>query len=216
MNCNYCTNTCIKKGIRNSVQKYHCKSCGKWQQQKYTYRKFESSEKRNIVSLTKEGASISSISRLIKRSKSIIQKQIFLAGKTINKPHYNEYYQDYELDEMSIKIAGQEDIYLIYAINRTTRKVIDFFIGGRTKENISKVVSAVLCYHPKTIYTDKLNVYPSLIPKKIHKPGRRLTNRIERKNLSLRNFIKRLSRSTLCFTRKTDMLEAVIKLVSWA
>ena len=214
--CIYCKSACIKKGKRNSVQKYYCKTCGKWQQNKYSYKRLNQQDKIDIISLTKEGASISSISRLIQRSKSIIQRELHHAGVKINRPEYCEHNQDYELDEMSIRISSRDDIYLIYAINKTTRRVIDFFIGGRTKENISKVVNAVLFHHPKTIFTDRLNVYPSLIPKNIHKPGRRLTNRIERKNLTLRNFIKRLSRGTLCFSKSIIMLTAIMKIYFWA
>ena len=80
---------------------------------------------------------------------------------------------------------------------------------------LRKVVEAVLMYNPKTIFTDRLNSYPSLIPKEIHKPGRRLTNRIERKNLTFRTIVKRLSRYTLCFTRNIEMLTATMNLACW-
>jgi IS1 family transposase len=137
-------------------------------------------------------------------------------GNIISKPLYGECNEEYELDEMTVTIAGKKDIFLIYAINRRTRQVIDFFIGNRTKENITRVVDSVLSYSPKTVFTDRLNSYPALIPKEIHRPGRRLTNRIERKNLTLRNFIKRLSRSTLCFTRSIKMLETCLRIYLWS
>lgn len=213
--CKYCNEPCIKKGVRNSTQKFQCKSCGKHQQDKYIYRKLTANDEKEIIRLTKEASSISSISRLIRRAKSSIQKKLYEAGNAVSKPVYNESNQEYELDEMSLTLANQKDIYLIYAINRRTRSVIDFFIGNRTKENIKKVVDTVLFYNPKKIYTDGLNCYPSLIHKTIHRPGRRLTNRIERKNLTFRNAVKRLTRYTLCFSRKIEMLSAVMKLVCW-
>ncbi|MBN8696082.1 MAG: IS1 family transposase [Bacteroidetes bacterium] len=214
--CKYCNNTCIKKGVRNFVQKYLCKICNKYQQKAYKYRKYTELEKKDIINLTKEGACISSISRIILRSKSSIQREIYKAGNLVYKPLYNENNEEYELDEMTLMIAGKKDIYLIYAINRRTRQVVDFFIGNRTKENIKRVVDSVLCYFPKTVYTDRLNSYPSLIPSAIHKPGRRLTNRIERKNLTFRTSVKRLSKCTLCFTRKIELLTATMKLICWA
>jgi IS1 family transposase len=152
----------------------------------------------------------------MKRSKSTIQKILLETSSKVCKPFLQESNEEYELDEMAVTIAGSKDVYLIYAINRRTRKVVDFFIGNRTKENIKKVVDAVLFYSPKIIFTDRLNSYPSLIPKAIHRPGRRLTNRIERKNLTLRNFIKRLSRNTLCFTRKIEMLESCLLIFLWS
>jgi IS1 family transposase len=197
------------------VQKYLCKTCNKYQQKTYRYRKYTELEKKDIINLTKEGSSISSISRIVLRSKSSIQREIYKAGNLIYKPIYNENSEEYELDEMTLMIAGKKDIYLIYAINRRTRQVVDFFIGNRTKENIKRVVDSVLNYSPKTIYTDRLNSYPSLIPSTIHKPGRRLTNRIERKNLTFRTIVKRLSTHTLCFTRKIELLTATMKLICW-
>jgi IS1 family transposase len=129
---------------------------------------------------------------------------------------FNEWNEEYELDEMTVTIANKKDIYIIYAINRKTRQVIDFFVGNRTKENIKKVVDSVLFYSPGKIFTDRLNIYPSLIPATIHHPGRRLTNRIERKNLTLRTLVKRLSRYTLCFTRSVEMLERCLRICLWS
>lgn len=138
-----------------------------------------------------------------------------LCSKDLVRPDYKEENEQYELDEMPVKIAGKEGIYLIYAINRRTRKVIDFLIENRTKENIRKVVETVLMHRPKVIFTDGLNCYPSLIPKTIHRQGIRLTNRIERNNLSIRTFIKRLSRNTLCFSKSKAMLENRLRIYLW-
>jgi len=215
-NCNYCQSACIKKGVRKNIQKYLCKTCGKWQQKKYRYKKAEPGLKDEVVRLTKEGNSISSVARLTHKAKSGIQKIIYKLGSVIEKPEYNECDQDYELDEMSVVVAGKEDQYLIYAINRKTRNVIDFVVGNRTKQNIKKVVDVVLDCNPRRIFTDGLNSYPSLIPEKIHKPGRQITNRIERKNLSLRNSIKRLARATLCFSKNIEMLDANLRLICWS
>lgn len=187
-NCKYCQNHCIKNGVQNSIQKFLCKICNKYQQHTYLYKRLDTETKQNIVNLTQEGVGMSSISRLVKTSRSTVQRSIYRIGSTIRKPIYNEFRQEYELDEMTLTIAGMKDIYLIYAINRQTRNVIDFIIGNRTKLNIKKVVDSVLNYQPKIIFKDGLNSYPSLIPKYIHRPGRRLTNRIERKNLTIKKF----------------------------
>jgi IS1 family transposase len=173
-------------------------------------------DKNQIALYSKEGCWISSIARLMKRSKSTIQKTLAETADKISKPTPQENNEEYELDEMSVTIAGKKDIYLIYAINRRTQQVMDFCLGNRTKGNIKKVVDSVLFYSPKTIFTDRLNSYPSLIPSSIHRSGKRLTNRIERKNLTLRNLIKRLSRSTLCFTRNIKMLESCLLIFFWS
>jgi insertion element IS1 protein InsB len=106
--------------------------------------------------------------------------------------------------------------WLIYAINKGTRDVVDMLVGRRIKENVKAVVDKVLKFSPRKIYTDGLNMYPTLIDKSIHRPGRYVTNRIERKNLTLRTHLKRLNRSTLCYSKKVDMLEACVKIYLWA
>lgn len=100
----------------------------------------------------------------------------------------------------------------MYAINRTTGKVIDFCVGRRTKENIKQIIDKILLLNPKKIYTDGLNIYKSLIPEKIHKVFEHCTNKIERNNLTLRTHLKRLSRKTICFTRNHEMLENCLRI----
>jgi len=104
----------------------------------------------------------------------------------------------------------RNELWLIYAINRNTKRIIDFVVGRRTKENIAIIVTALLNLQPKAIYSDRLNIYESLICKTIHKIYTRCINYIERKNLTLRTFLKRLARRTICFTRSERMLYGVV------
>ena len=106
----------------------------------------------------------------------------------------------------------KKECWIMYAISKTTGKVIDFCVGKRTKSNIECVVNTVLELSPKRIYTDGLNIYPPLIPKTIHKVFHYCTNKIERHNLTLRTHLKRLSRKTICFSRNNQMTENCLKL----
>ena len=91
--------------------------------------------------------------------------------------------------------------YITYAINRATKQIITFVAGRRSKENIKKVIDKLLFLKPRKIYTDRLNIYPSLIPKSIHKVFRFHTNIIERNNLTLRIRLKRLGRKQFVTVR---------------
>jgi insertion element IS1 protein InsB len=45
------------------------------------------------------------------------------------------------MDELRTYIGNKEnECWIIYAINKLTKEVIDFAVGRRTKETISKVV----------------------------------------------------------------------------
>jgi len=74
-------------------------------------------------------------------------------------------------------------------------------VGKRTKENVGKVIAKLLLLNPRKVYTDGLNIYPSLIPLAIHNVFRYHTNTIERNNLTLRTHIKRLQEKP-CVTAK--------------
>ncbi len=122
----------------------------------------------------------------------------------------------YEVDEPWSFIGQKTNtIWLTYAIERETKRVIDFFVGNKTKENIQPLIGKVLSLYPKRIYTDNLNVYPSLIPKEIHRCFQYCTNCIERNNLTLRTHIKRLSRRTICFSKNKTYLEAHLRIYFW-
>jgi insertion element IS1 protein InsB len=106
-------------------------------------------------------------------------------------------------------------IYIIYAINKDSRRIVDYVIGRKNKENTGKLVNKLMALSPKRIYTDKLNIFAGLIPSSIHRSFRYRTNRIERKNLTLRTHLKRLSRKTICFSKSIAMLEACLRLYLW-
>lgn len=106
-----------------------------------------------------------------------------------------------------MEFIGQKanTIWVTNAIERKTKRVNYFFVGNKTKANIQPLIDKLLSLYPKRIYTDKLNIYPSLIPKEIHRRFQYCTNRIERHNLTIRTHIKRLSRRTICCFKKQDL-----------
>ena len=122
----------------------------------------------------------------------------------------------WEVDELWTYIGRKDNEYWIaYALNRQTRQVGDFIIGKRTKKTLKELIDRLLLSTPKTIRTDRLTIYQRIIPKEIHRSGSYCINRIERKNLSLRTHLKRLSRRTICFSRSIVMLESCLKLYFW-
>jgi len=213
MECKYCKSECIKKGKRRGIQRYQCKHCKRNYQESISKHKIKTYKYKRVRNLTREGSSISSISRLLKISKSSVQRIIERIAAAIKKREYQEENQTYEMDELRTFCGNKKnETWVCYVINKTTGKVIACCVGRRTKENLKKVIDRVLCLNPKKIYTDGLNIYKSLIPETIHKVFEHCTNKIERNNLTLRTHLKRLSRKTICFTRSNEMLENCVKL----
>lgn len=161
---------------------------------------------------------ISSMGRYLQIAKTTVRRRIWLISQKLAAPVFSETNQVYEVDEMQTFIVrNHPSCYanITYAINRATKRVISFVAGSRSKEMIGKVIRQLLALSPLRIYTDGLNIYPSLIPKTIHRVFRFHTNTIERNNLTIRTHIKLLSRRTLCHSKSIVMLIACLQLYLW-
>ncbi|MBL7706316.1 MAG: hypothetical protein JNM21_12295 [Taibaiella sp.] len=73
----------------------------------------------------------------------------------------------------------------------------------------------MILYEAAKVFTDKLPNYKYLLPSTIHSTKYSGTNHIERKNLTLRTHLKRLSRRTICFSRSIAMLHGCLMIYFW-
>ncbi len=163
--------------------------------------------------MNNEGVGIRAMSRLLKISWSSVQRKLIFLNNQIKKPVLIETNQEYEIDELRTYIGNKEnECWIVYAINKSTRQVIDFAVGRRTTENIKQVTASVLCLNPGRIFTDRLNIYPGLIPKSKHIASAYRINHIERKNLDLRKDLKCLNRKTICYSKSEEMLKVKLKI----
>ena len=62
-------------------------------------------------------------------------------------------------------------------------------------------------------YTDDWGAYERHLDPEQHRVGKRNTQKIERKNLTVRTWIKRLARKTICFSKREVMHDTVIGLL---
>jgi insertion element IS1 protein InsB len=219
MQCVFCKGFCIKKGIKNKVQTYYCKSCKKYQRHTTKSSVMKQHLEREIIRFNNEGLGIRSIARLTHSNVSYIVRSLLGIAKKIVPPIVSEYGASYEIDEIQTYIGKNIQsnyTWITYAINQRTKAVITFIVGRRTKENLKAVTNKVLALKPKSIYTDGLIIYRSLIDKAIHKVQRFKINHIERKNLTLRTHLKRLNRRTICYSRSLAMLHACLTIYFYA
>lgn len=206
----------VKNGFtKTKKQQYYCKSCGKRFLDYYSYHAYGLNVNNLIVAMTKEGLGIRSTARLLQLSTTTLLKRIVSIAKSIpNQPICKG--KIYEVDEMRSYLSNKEKpIWIVYALERQSKRVVSFAIGRRTKRTLQHVITSLLLSSSKRIYTDGLVHYKSLIGALIHKVKRFGTNRIERKNLSIRTHVKRLSRKTICFSRSFIMLMCVLRIYFW-
>ncbi len=217
MKCKYCQSVCIKSGKqRNGTQKYQCKSCGKYQQATYRYKACASGINTLIVRCIKNSVGIRGIGRIAEISTTTVLKRIQSIAAETFPPTRLPPLQIYEVDEMWTFIGSKrQECWIMYAINRYTREPVAVQVGRRNSFHLKKLINKILSSHPLKIFTDRLNIYPSLIPVKIHRRRHGSTNHIERKNLTLRTHLKRLGRRTICYSKSATMLTCVLKIYLW-
>ncbi|RBW55197.1 IS1 family transposase [Tenacibaculum sp. E3R01] len=193
------TNNTIKKGLLNTKQRFYCKFCKSYFQSSY---KYKVQTNLLLVSLLKEGCSVWGISRILNISKNTVLSRMLKISKQIKVTYFNKLGCKFEVDEMWSFIGSKKNvIWITYVLERETKSIIDFYVGRKSKETIRPLIYKVLLLQPNRIYTDRLNIYPSLIPTEIHRRFQYCTNKIERMNLNLRTDIKRLIRKTICFSK---------------
>lgn len=212
--CPHCKGASIIKNGRTKTgkQQYYCKPCSKRSIDYYSYKAYNPVVNLQIVELTREGLGIRSTARVLKISPTTLIKKIIQIADTLKPPTISKG-KTYEVDEIKTywKKKGRA-IWVVYALDRKTKQVVSFNAGGRSNKTLKVIVDTLMMSEARSIYTDRFPNYQYLIDKKKHKVCFYGTNRIERKNLTLRTHLKRLQRRTICFSRSIKMLFACLKL----
>lgn len=216
LQCLLCKGFYIKHGKTGSgKQRYKCKGCSKTFIDDYRNKAYITCDT-SITTLVKEGCGIRSIARLLSISNTTVLKRILSIAKGISKP-FISLNKAYEVDEMRTFYKNKSKLlWIVYAVQRDTKQAADFAVGGRTKTTLQKVISTLFLSNANKIYTDKLNLYSYIIPSNIHCSKQYSINHVERKNLSVRTHLKRLSRRTICFSKSISLLTACLKIYFWS
>jgi len=102
--------------------------------------------------------------------------------------------------------------WLWHALDRRSGKVLAYVFGRRKDEVFLELKRLLEPFGIQKYCTDGWGAYERHIPPEQHEVGKRKTQRIERKHLTLRTRIKRLARKTICFSRSEEMHDIVIGL----
>ena len=102
--------------------------------------------------------------------------------------------------------------WLWHAIDHDTGEVLAYILGKRKDEVFTKLKALLEPFGIRHYYTDDWGAYERLLNKDSHHIGKRNTQKIERKHLTLRTRIKRLARRTICFSKLEKMHDIVIGL----
>jgi insertion element IS1 protein InsB len=119
-----------------------------------------------------------------------------------------------ELDEQWSYVGNKSNQrWLWYAVDHASNTVLAYTFGKR-QDTVFKELKALLdplgvCRY----YTDDWGAYERHLEVEKHQVGQQNTQKIERKNLNWRTWIKRLARKTICFSKLEIVHDTVIGLL---
>ncbi len=102
--------------------------------------------------------------------------------------------------------------WLWHALDHRTGRVLAYVVGPRKDAVFLKLKALLASFGITRYYTDKAGVYQRHLPPEQHTVGKLSMQKIERKHLTLRTRLKRLARTTLCFSRSFLMHDLLIEL----
>jgi insertion element IS1 protein InsB len=106
----------------------------------------------------------------------------------------------------------KEQRWLWHALDHWTGTVLAYVFGRRTDEVFLQLKALLEPFGIRRFHTDYWGAYARHLEPTVHRPGKRNTQPIERKHLTLRMRIKRLARKTICFSRSIEMHDIIIGL----
>lgn len=118
-----------------------------------------------------------------------------------------------EVDEMwSFVQSKAQQRWLWWAIDHQTGEVLAYVFSNHEDEAFLQLKALLEPFGLSQFYTDGWGAYERNLPAALHSVGKRNTQKIERKHLTLRTRIKRLARKTICFSKSILMHDVVIGL----
>jgi len=118
-----------------------------------------------------------------------------------------------EMDEMwSFVGYKKQQRWLWHAIDHRTGRVLAYVLATHQDQSLVKPVNLLKPFGIKHFFTDAWGAYERVLAPHTHLIGKKNTQKIERKYLTLRTRIKCLDRKTICFSKSIVMHDIVIGL----
>ena len=118
-----------------------------------------------------------------------------------------------EVDEMWSFVGGKgQQRWLWHAIDHATGSILAYVLAPRIDQAFLELKALLQPFGIRHFFTDDWGAYSRHLDPSKHTIGKANTWRIERKHLTLRTRIKRLTRKTICFSKSIQMHDIVIGL----
>jgi insertion element IS1 protein InsB len=230
--CPYCqSDQIVKRGkTRRGTQRYLCHNTACTPQSfllEYRYQGRVPEVKQQIIDMSLNASGIRDTARVLCIStgtvlRALRKKEAALASvntallRTVDPDEILvdiEQAGEAEMDEMWSFVGNKGNPrWLWHAIDHHTGTVLAYVFGRRKDEVFLRLKALLAPFGLTRFYTDHWGAYTRHLDPAVHRPGKRNTQKIERKHLTLRTRIKRLVRKTICFSKTTQMHDIVIGL----
>ena len=229
-NCN--KDDVIKHGKTNEGKQRYCCCNGKCLKKTfildYSYKGYLSEVKESVIDMAINGSGIRDTARVLNITTNTVIKTILKIESKLeyvnyailnriafysSRPVVIKLVEDVEADEMWSFVKNKKNQrWLWHAIDHFTGEVLAYVFGKRTDNIFEKLKALLEPFGIKRFYTDDWGAYERKIEKEEHIISKKNTQKIERKHLTLRTRIKRLTRKTICFSKSEKMHDIVIGL----
>jgi len=119
-----------------------------------------------------------------------------------------------EFDEMWSYVSDKSSqCWLWWAIDHNTGVPLAYCFGTREHKYLDELRSLLAAFRISIVYCDENVAYKTRIAESVVMPGKRNTQCIERKHLSLRTWCSRLVRRGIRFSKSSLMHKIVVGLV---
>ncbi len=229
--CPHCSqNEVSKKGFSLSgKQRYQCRlsECERTFILDYSRKGSKPDINQHIVDMALNGSGIRDTARVLGISQNKVIETLKKKESELHSINLNllNELQDLENREVTLKKVEAEademwsfvgnksqQRWLWHAIDHDSGKILAYVLDARKDRAFRRLKTLLEPFGIVKYYTDDWGAYDRQIPKDQHEVGKRNTQKIERKHLTLRTRIKRLARKTICFSKIQKMHDIVIGL----
>jgi IS1 family transposase/transposase-like protein len=194
----------------------------------HTYDGRKSDVKHKIIEMGLSGGGIRDVARVLEISTDAVtgelkKKETLLDSVSSELLKTLEHAENIEVDILKAEEAEADEMWsfvgkkenrrwLWHAVGHKTGKVLAYAFGTHEDKVFLELKRLLEPFGIVKFYTDNWGAYERNLNPANHEIGKRNTQKIERKHLTLRTRIKRLARKTICFSKLEKMHDIVIGL----
>jgi IS1 family transposase len=226
--CPYCKSVDINEHGLSTVgkQRYQCMSCKKTFQCEYTYAGSDPSIRSQIYIKTINGSGTRAVSRELGISRNTVTSVLRSFETLVWNVNYN-YIKKFEDQNINVEIVSgteaemdemwsfvhdkSQQYWLWWAIDHNSGEPLAFCFGTREHKYLEELKGLLVDFNITVAYVDGNSAYNKLDCEIV--VGKKNTQKIERKHLSLRTWCSRLVRKGIRFSKDITIHKIVVSLV---